>query len=124
MLFIIGLGAIACSVIFNETVRALFGRAVIAAPLLGMMTYPLYLVHNIVGVAVMDSLNDIGLDRFAALGAASAAMVVLAWFISGVAEPWIVVRLRVPVEQIATAGQRLAPLRFLFRKTSAVPART
>ena len=54
---------------------------------LGLATYPLYLLHDVTGTAVLRWLLDAGLDRFAALGLSLAIVIVLSIAISQWAEP-------------------------------------
>jgi peptidoglycan/LPS O-acetylase OafA/YrhL len=54
---------------------------------LGLMTYPLYLLHNVTGGALMGSLAHNGLPAAAALWLAIAAVMALAWWVSRTPEP-------------------------------------
>lgn len=54
---------------------------------IGMMTYPLYLLHNVVGAALLGALFRAGLPYLAAMAIASAAMIAAAWIIAERAEP-------------------------------------
>lgn len=62
--------------------------------LLGLATYPLYLIHNLVGSALMKALIEIGVERFTALLLACVSMVGLAIAITIWAERPIVDRIR------------------------------
>lgn len=53
---------------------------------LGLATYPLYLLHNVVGVAVMKVLSGLGVERFTALAIAALAMIALALLVTFTAE--------------------------------------
>lgn len=53
---------------------------------LGLATYPLYLLHNVVGVSVMRILADLGVERFTALALASLTMIALALCVTFTAE--------------------------------------
>lgn len=59
--------------------------AIRAVKVFGLATYPLYLVHNVVGVALLRSL--VAMDRWAALGLSMAAMICLSVVITVSLEP-------------------------------------
>ena len=73
----------------NRRLTRFVGGAIGITRTLGLITYPLYLVHNIVGVAFLNGLVVIGIGRFAALGFAVLGMTALAWIISRTGEPWL-----------------------------------
>lgn len=54
---------------------------------LGLMTYPLYLLHNVTGGALMGAFVDWGASTATALVAAVVVVLVLSWWISKVPEP-------------------------------------
>lgn len=54
---------------------------------LGLATYPLYLLHNVVGAALIRLAVDAGVHRFAALALAMAAVLLLSFAIALWAEP-------------------------------------
>lgn len=54
---------------------------------LGLATYPLYLIHNVVGCALIGVLAGAGMHRYLALATAVAAMVSLSFGISVYVEP-------------------------------------
>jgi peptidoglycan/LPS O-acetylase OafA/YrhL len=54
---------------------------------LGLMTYPLYLIHNVTGGAVMGALVNRGASSRVALWLAIAFVIVLSWWVSLVPEP-------------------------------------
>ncbi|HMM89790.1 acyltransferase family protein [Bradyrhizobium sp.] len=56
---------------------------------LGLITYPLYLTHNIVGSAIIRVLIDAGLDVSLALWAGLGMLVLICWFICEKIEPAI-----------------------------------
>lgn len=53
---------------------------------LGLMTYPLYLIHDAVGAAFLRYIADLGVPRIAALLCTMAAMLCLSWAIAAHAE--------------------------------------
>jgi peptidoglycan/LPS O-acetylase OafA/YrhL len=56
---------------------------------LGLITYPLYLTHNVTGTAIIRVLTDAGLDASLALWASLAMLVLFCWFICAKIEPAI-----------------------------------
>jgi peptidoglycan/LPS O-acetylase OafA/YrhL len=56
---------------------------------LGLITYPLYLTHNVTGTAIIRVLTDAGLDASLAVWASIAILVLVCWFICAKIEPAI-----------------------------------
>ncbi|MGE0286727.1 MAG: acyltransferase family protein [Bradyrhizobium sp.] len=56
---------------------------------LGLITYPLYLTHNVLGTAIIRVLVDAGLDATSALWVALGLLVLVCWFICAKIEPAI-----------------------------------
>jgi peptidoglycan/LPS O-acetylase OafA/YrhL len=56
---------------------------------LGLITYPLYLTHNVTGTAIIRVLTDAGLDASLAVWASLAMLVPVCWFICAKIEPAI-----------------------------------
>ncbi len=56
---------------------------------LGLITYPLYLTHNVTGTAIIRVLTDAGLDASLAVWASLAMLVLVCWFICAKIEPAI-----------------------------------
>jgi peptidoglycan/LPS O-acetylase OafA/YrhL len=56
---------------------------------LGLITYPLYLTHNVIGSAIIRVLIHAGLDTSLAVGAALCMLVLACWFICAKIEPAI-----------------------------------
>nr|WP_283815348.1 acyltransferase [Bradyrhizobium liaoningense] len=54
---------------------------------LGLITYPLYLTHNVIGAAIIRALVDCGLDATSALWIALGLLVLVCWFICVKIEP-------------------------------------
>lgn len=54
---------------------------------LGLITYPLYLTHNVIGTAIIRALVEAGLDATSALWIALGLLVLLCWFICARIEP-------------------------------------
>jgi peptidoglycan/LPS O-acetylase OafA/YrhL len=56
---------------------------------LGLITYPLYLTHNVTGTAIIRVLTDAGLDASLAVWLSLAMLVPVCWFICAKIEPAI-----------------------------------
>ena len=56
---------------------------------LGLITYPLYLTHNITGTAIIRVLTDAGLDASLAVWASLGMLTLVCWFICAKIEPAI-----------------------------------
>ena len=56
---------------------------------LGLITYPLYLTHNVVGTAIIRGLVDAGLDATSAVWVQVVMLVLICWFICAKIEPSI-----------------------------------
>jgi peptidoglycan/LPS O-acetylase OafA/YrhL len=54
---------------------------------LGLITYPLYLTHNVIGTAIIRALVEAGLDATSALWIALGMLVLLCWLICAKIEP-------------------------------------
>jgi peptidoglycan/LPS O-acetylase OafA/YrhL len=54
---------------------------------LGLITYPLYLTHNVIGAAMIHVLIDAGLDATLAVWVALSMLVLVCWFICAKIEP-------------------------------------
>jgi peptidoglycan/LPS O-acetylase OafA/YrhL len=54
---------------------------------LGLITYPLYLIHNVTGTAIIRVLNDAGLDATLALWLGLGLVTLLCWFVCAKIEP-------------------------------------
>ena len=56
---------------------------------LGLITYPLYLTHNVIGTAIIRALVVSGLDATSALWIALGMLVLVCWFICAKIEPTV-----------------------------------
>jgi peptidoglycan/LPS O-acetylase OafA/YrhL len=56
---------------------------------LGLITYPLYLTHNVIGTAIIRVLIDAGVDASLAVWASLGVLVLVCWFICAKIEPAI-----------------------------------
>ena len=76
---------------------------------LGLITYPLYLIHNVVGSAIIRVLVDAGLDSSLAVAAGLGIVVLVCWFICTKIEPAI--RRLLGKVRLAELSGRPEPLR-------------
>jgi peptidoglycan/LPS O-acetylase OafA/YrhL len=67
---------------------------------LGLITYPLYLTHNVVGSAIIRCLVEAGLDAYQAVAAGLVMVAMVCWFISAKLEPAIRALVREAVANI------------------------
>ena len=72
---------------------------------LGLITYPLYLTHNVVGTAVIRVLIDAGMNATVAVWAGLGVIVLLCWFICEKVEPAIRRQLREVFSRLRTASE-------------------
>src|SRR5499433_2001672 len=74
---------------------------------LGLITYPLYLTHNVLGTAIIRVLVDAGLDATLAVWAALGMLVLVCWFICAKIEPAIRVAMTQAVAYFGQLPERL-----------------
>ena len=82
---------------------------------LGQATYPLYLVHNVVGAGLMHVLIQAGMRPYVALAFALGAVIGLAWLIAWIVEPVIGAWLRKMLNKAEVQVLRLPGGRALAR---------
>jgi peptidoglycan/LPS O-acetylase OafA/YrhL len=93
----IWLVAVACligAIFYNEALHKLFGKSAATIKFLGLMTYPLYLLHDIIGAALLKFTFLLGAPPVAALVLAVAFVVALSGAVTRFLEPPIRIRLR------------------------------
>jgi peptidoglycan/LPS O-acetylase OafA/YrhL len=66
------------------------------------MTYPLYLVHAVVGESIVRYLISVGMEKWAALTFGVVSMIFLSWVICNVFEPLVRERLTAAIDRIAS----------------------
>lgn len=81
---------------------------------LGLMTYPLFLAHSVLGAAVIRTLVGAGVDPWAALAAAIGGALAVAYAISASGEVWVRSGLRWAVGRAEELMRRAPHLAFLF----------
>lgn len=86
-LWLISLMAIIASVRFNKTVHTLPMGWLVSLRTLGLMTFPLYLFHQIIGSAFIGVLVRHGMNRWAALVVTAAFVLSAVWVIASYLEP-------------------------------------
>jgi peptidoglycan/LPS O-acetylase OafA/YrhL len=94
----------AASVRINEWLAGTLGRHLDIRQL-GLMTYPLYLLHAMAGAGLMQLLHAAGLPGYAVLVLAMLAMLLLAWLVARYAEPAL---RRIFAAAISGIGSRLS----------------
>ena len=83
------IAAIIVSVCANASLHALPAGVVKVIQIAGMMTYPLYLLHQIVGGSMMGWMVLNGADRWVALATVSIIIFIMTSAIATRAEPWL-----------------------------------
>lgn len=71
----------------RRSTRIAFPEAPAYLRTLGLITYPLYLTHNVIGTAIIRALVDTGLDATSAVWVALGMLVLVCWFICTKIEP-------------------------------------
>lgn len=90
---------------------------------IGRLTYPLYLVHSVVGAAVIAWLVAAGVNSLVALGTAIALIVGIASLVALYGESLAARPLRVVLDAIGRSAAHLKPLAPLFKRADAIPMR-
>jgi peptidoglycan/LPS O-acetylase OafA/YrhL len=114
---------IIASIAMNDRAYAWTGGRVRAIRTLGLMTYPLYLLHDGVGNAVILSLHDRGMPRFLALFFGVWICLLASWIIATALEPGIKQCLRPIFAGMESWLSRAARIAFLFQTTAPVGPR-
>lgn len=85
------IAAIACLLVFSRVPGLTSPPGVTAKRIrtIGLMTYPLYLVHDVVGKSTVRAVISIGINRWAALAFGVLSMIFLSWVICKFCEPLI-----------------------------------
>jgi peptidoglycan/LPS O-acetylase OafA/YrhL len=74
---------------------------------LGLITYPLYLTHNVIGTEIVRVLVDAGLDATLAVWIALAMLVLVCWFICAKVEPAVRAAMRQTISYFGQLPERL-----------------
>jgi len=77
------------SVRFDASLTARLGSFHSVIRVIGLSTYPLYLVHDVLGKAMLRSLSYLGVETFTALGTTLGTMVAVAIVVTITAERWL-----------------------------------
>jgi exopolysaccharide production protein ExoZ len=85
------IAAIICLFFFSRAPGLTLPSGVTAGRIrtIGLMTYPLYLVHNVVGKSVVRVIISTGINKWAALAFGVLSMIFLSWVICKFCEPLI-----------------------------------
>jgi peptidoglycan/LPS O-acetylase OafA/YrhL len=101
------LGAVAClagTIFANDALHRRFGRWARVVKTVGLMTYPVYLLHDVIGAALLKAGVLLAMPPLAALALAMASILVLSWIVTKFLEPPIRSRLRQVLSPAAAAG--------------------
>lgn len=89
---------------------------------LGLITYPLYLTHNVIGTAIIRALVEAGLDATTAVWLALGMLVPVCWFICAKIEPAVRTALLQAVAHFGKLPHRLpAPRRSVLARGLRLP---
>lgn len=92
------IAAVAClasAIIYNQMLHKFFGKSSEVIRFLGLMTYPLYLLHDIIGAALLRAASLLGASPVVALAFAMMMVLALGWAVTRFLEPPIQALLRV-----------------------------
>ncbi|MEP6829814.1 MAG: acyltransferase [Rhizomicrobium sp.] len=87
VIWMIALSALFLFTRFSKHFNPSLGAAGTVLRSLGLMTYPMYLLHTVFGTTVLRLLIDGGIPPYAALFIALCSAIALAWAVSSIAEP-------------------------------------
>lgn len=85
VIWLLAVGLIVASVRYNDAMWAILGKYARSVRVIGLATYPLYLLHSLVGGGVMTFASDLG--RWIALFLGAAAAVLLSFAVALWLEP-------------------------------------
>jgi peptidoglycan/LPS O-acetylase OafA/YrhL len=85
--WIAAVAGLATAIVYNHVFHNLFGKSAGIIKFLGLMTYPLYLLHDIIGAAVLKAASVGGASPAAALVFAMTIVLALSWAITRFLEP-------------------------------------
>jgi len=89
---------------------------------LGLITYPLYLTHNVIGAEIIHALINAGLTATAAVWVALAMLVLACWFICATIEPAIRGAMMKAISYFGLLPERMpASRRTLFSRGLGLP---
>jgi peptidoglycan/LPS O-acetylase OafA/YrhL len=89
---------------------------------LGLITYPLYLTHNVIGAEIIHALIDAGLNATAAVWVALAMLVLVCWFICATMEPAVRGAMTKTISYFGLLPERMpASRRTLFSRGLGLP---
>lgn len=111
LIFMAGMAVMLASLRLQPALLRLVGTRVATA--LGLMTYPLYLIHQQVGEAIAAALMRAGLPFLPAIALALAAALGFAWWVAMVAEPFVRARLIRLLSPSRDPAQDTLPTAFL-----------
>ncbi len=108
---------IAASSIWGGEIFSRFGRSARVIRLIGLMTYPLYLLHDVFGSAMLRGLLAVHFGPGTSLTLAAVGTVVLSFGVAAGLEPIIQRRLKPLLGRIAGLIAQMTAFRFLVRLT-------
>jgi len=92
--WIAAVAGLAAAIVYNHAFHRLFGKSAGVIKFLGLMTYPLYLLHDIIGAALLKAASSLGAPPVVALAFAMAIVLGLSWAVTRFLEPPVQALLR------------------------------
>ncbi len=110
-------GVIALSSAWNARILPVARGWAPGIRLIGLMTYPLYLLHDVVGAGVMGLLRSAGVGPEAALAAAILVCIAASFAVAAWLEPALQRWLRFALGRVVALAAYVRLFQFLFRST-------
>jgi len=118
MIWILAVIAMFASVRYSALITSIFKRFDDQIRFLGLVTFPLYLIHHVSGVTIIRALMHAGLPQILSQALTAALMIAVASLIVQWIEPFVLRLLDIPLRKITAAAG--ANVRVLSRTTTAV----
>lgn len=103
--WLIAVGCMAAAIHFQQPLRRRLGRSATTVELLGLMTYPLYLLHDTIGAALLKAAFLAGEPPAGALAIAVAIVLTLSWIVTRFLEAPVRVWLRGVLSRVTIIGR-------------------
>ena len=87
VVWLVAVALMAAAIHHQQLLRRMLGSSAKTIKQIGLMTYPLYLLHDVIGAALMKAAFLTGVPPLGALGFAVAAVLVLSWVVTQFLEP-------------------------------------
>ncbi len=109
LVFLAAMALMWAAVRYNAAVWQATRRVPSLLRTVGLMTFPLYLLHNVAGAALMARLVELGVQKHVALGLTLATAIAAAWVVAMVLEPRLQRLTRRSLHRVRDAFSRRLP---------------